>query len=58
MLRQEVREILLGLLQAGTPPTRRLVGLMIAKSPVKDGHLISREIERVQEEVRLQRATS
>jgi len=50
-LRQEVREIVRGLLKAGTPPTRRIVSSMIARSPIKNGHLITSEIGRVKEEL-------
>jgi len=50
MLRHEAREIARGLLKTGTPPTRRLVASMIARSPIKTSHLISKEIRKVEEE--------
>jgi len=58
MLRQEAREIAQALLKTGTPPTRRLVGSMIARSPIKTSHLIAKEIRKVIEEVQKLRAGS
>jgi ribosomal protein L17 len=58
MLRQEAREIAQALLKTGTPPTRRLVGSMIARSPIKTSHLIAKEIRKVIEEVQNLRAGS
>src|SRR5208282_1058314 len=51
MLRREAREIAQELLKTGTPPTRRLVSSMIARSPIKTSHLITKEIRRVEEEL-------
>ena len=56
MLQQEAHEIALRLLRTGTPPTRRLVGLMIARSPIKSSYLIDKEIRRVRAEVQKLRA--
>jgi len=58
MLRQEAREIARGLLKTETPPTRRLVASMIARSPIKTSHLITKEIRRVEQEVQNQRTKS
>ena len=58
MLRQEAREIAQALLKTGTPPTRRLVGSMIARSPIKTSHLITKEIRKVEEELQKHRGKS